>query len=181
MSAEKTKTDGNQATERAKEQFDNAIVEPVRAYGALTTDYFEQLFSAQFDAVRAFSDNSLAQSRSWLEVKDSDSLRQVIEEQQQAVRELSERLKANADKIQTLSQEYLKETQQLTTESMHSGRKQLEENMQKGQQQFQENLEKGQDRVKDSFKKGKEEADDTQQTSQRQADKSKKSTSTSDK
>ncbi len=166
MKNEKTKTDSNQATD----QFDNSIVEPVRAYGALTTDYFEQLFSAQFDTVRAFADNSLAQSRSWLEVKDSDSFRQVIEQQQQAVRELSERLKADADKIQSLSQEYLKETQQLTAESMQSGRKQLEENMQKGQ-----------NKVEDSFQKGKEEANDTQQKSQHHTDKSKKSTSTLEK
>lgn len=170
MSAEKSKIDVNQATERATEQFDNSIVEPVRAYGALTTDYFEQLFSAQFDAVRAFTDTSLAQSRSWLEARDSDSFRQVIEEQQQAVREMSDRLKEDADKIQSLSEEYLKETQQLTMESMQSSHKQLEENMQKGQKQFQENLQKG-----------KEEADDNQQKSQRQTDKSKKSTSTSDK
>lgn len=166
MSAEKTKTDGNQATE----QFDNAMVEPVRAYGALTTDYFEQLFSAQFDAVRAFADTSLAQSRSWLEVRDSDSLRKVIEEQQQAVREMSERLKEDSDKIRSLSQDYLKETQKLSMESIQSGGKQLEEHMQDGQKQFQEHLQKG-----------KEEAGDTQQKSQRQTDNSKKSASTSDK
>ncbi len=33
MSAEKTKKDGDQATE----QFDNTMLEPVRAYGTLTT------------------------------------------------------------------------------------------------------------------------------------------------
>ena len=174
MSAEKTKSDGNQSSdrssERAKGQFDNAVLEPVRAYGALTTDYFEKLFSVQFDSVRAFADKNLAQSRSWLEVKDSDSFRQVIEQQQQAVRELSEQIKEDADRIQALSQEYLKETQQLTSESMQSGSKQLEENMQKGKAQ-----------VEGHFQKGKEEAGNTQQKSQRQADNSKKSTSTPDK
>ncbi|MCL7940930.1 phasin family protein [Halomonas sp. ATCH28] len=181
MSAEKTKTDSNQATKQTSEQLENAIVEPVRAYGALTTDYFEQLFSAQFDAVRAFADTSLAQSRSWLEVRDSDSLQQVIEQQQQAVREMSERLKEDTDKIRSLSQEYLKGTQQLMMESMQSGQNQLEENMQKGQKQFQENLQKGQDQVEDSLQKDKDEVEDTQQKIQRQTDKSKKSISTSDK
>lgn len=174
MSAEKTKSDGNQSSERsserAKGQFDNAVLEPARAYGALTTDYFEKLFSVQFESVRVFADKNLAQSRSWLEVKDSDSFRQVVEKQQQAVRELSEQMKKDADRIQALSQEYLKETQQLTSESMHSGSKQLEENMQKGKAQ-----------VEGHFQKGKEEAGNSQQKSQRQADNSKKSTSTSDK
>lgn len=164
MSADKTKEDANQATEQATEQFDNNVAEPMRAYGALTTDYLEQLFSAQFDAVRAFADTSVAQSRSWLEVKDPESFRQVIEQQQQAVKEMGERLKEDADRIQSLSQEYLKEAQQLTADSMQSGRTQLEENMQKGQKQFKETLQKG-----------KEDAGNAQQKSQQQADKSTKS------
>lgn len=164
-------TDQNAKTptaERAAEQFDNAIGEPVRAYGTLTTDYFEQLFSAQFDAVRAFADNSLAQSRSWLEVKDSDSFRQMVEQQQQSVQKLTERLKEDADKIRELSQEYLKDTQQLATASMQSGGKQIEENMRKGKEQ-----------VENSLQKGKAEADDTSQKSQPQDDKAKKTTAAS--
>ncbi|MGR4066909.1 phasin family protein [Halomonas sp. LR3S48] len=157
MSTEKSKSDSNQSSARGNQQFDEAIVEPVRAYGALTTDYFEKLFAAQFDAVRAFADTSLAQSRSWLEVKDSDSFRQVIEQQQQAVRELSEKMKEDAEKIRALSQEYLQETQQLTAAGMQKGKEQVE----------------------NSLQKGKEKADDTQQKSQQQADKGKKSASAS--
>ncbi len=159
MSADKSKSDSNQANEKnaeqATDQFEKTVAEPVRAYGALTTDYFEQLFSAQFDAVRAFADTSLEQSRSWLEVKDSDSFQKMIEKQQQAVKEMSERLKEDADKIKALSQEYLKETQELTSKSMQSGQAQFEDNMQKGQKQFQENLKKGQDQAKHNTQKNK--------------------------
>ncbi|GHE20276.1 phasin family protein [Halomonas urumqiensis] len=164
MSAEKTKTDINQATERTTEQFDNAVAEPVRAYGALTTDYFEQLFEAQFDAVRSFTDNSLAQSRSWLEVKDADSFRQVVEEQQNLIRDMSERLKEDADKIRSLSEEYLKSTQQLTAGNVQAGQEKLKENMQKSQAKMESNL-----------KKSKEGADEISKQSQQQSDKSKKS------
>ncbi|WP_416138372.1 phasin family protein [Halomonas sp. HK25] len=181
MCAEKTKADAEQANEQATQQFDNNVVEPMHAYGALTTDYLEQLFSAQFDAVRAFADTSVAQSRSWLEVKDPDSFRQVIEQQQQAVKEMGERLKEDADKIRSLSQEYLKETQELTLKSMQSGRSQLEENMQKGQKQIQENLQKGQEQVESSLQKGKEESGNAQKKSQQQADKSTKTASKWDK
>ncbi|MBD3896096.1 phasin family protein [Halomonas sp. ML-15] len=142
-------------TDRAKQQFDSSMVEPVRAYGSLTTDYYEKLFSTQFDAVRAFADTSLAQSRSWLEVRDSESFQQVVEEQQHSIREMGERLKADTDKISSLSQEYLKETQQLAMGSMQTGQKQLEENMQKGQQQLKENFQKGQDQVNDGMQKAK--------------------------
>lgn len=170
MTTTNPNSDSRQSNAQGNQKIDEAIVEPVRAYGALTTDYFEKLFAAQFDSVRAFADTSLAQSRSWLEVKDSDSFRQVIEQQQQAVRELSEKMKEDAEKILALSQEYLQETQQLTSAGMRSGRKQFEESMQKGKEQ-----------VAGSLQKGKEKADDTQQKSQQQADKSKTSASASHK
>ena len=185
MSAEKTKQDADKATQketdRAKQQLESSIVEPVRAYGSLTTNYYEELFSTQFDAVRAFAETSLAQSRSWLEVKDSESFRKVVEEQQQSIKDMSERLKADTDRISSLSQEYLKESQQLAMSSMQTGQKQLEENMQKGQQQLQENLEKGQAQVRESMQKGKGEGEESRQKNQQHADKSKKSTSTSEK
>ncbi len=155
MNAEKNKDDANQATEKAADQIDKAVEEPVRAYGTMTTDYFEKLFSTQFDTVRAFADTSLAQSRSWLEVRDSDSFKEVAEQQQQAVKEMSERLKEDAEKIQSLSQEYLKETQELAMESMQSGRSELEGNMQKFQSQLQQNLQKGPDQAKQSTQKSK--------------------------
>lgn len=164
MKHEDSKENSNQATAEASAQFNDAIAEPVRAYGLMTTNYFEKLFSAQFDSVRNFSDKSLEQSRSWLEVKDSDSFKQVVEQQQQAVHELSERLKEDADKIRSLSEEYMKDTQKLTKESMQTGSKHFEKNMQKGKNQ-----------VESSFKKGEEVASDVQQKSQQQADKSKKS------
>ncbi|SDN95006.1 phasin family protein [Vreelandella arcis] len=174
MSAEKTKKDSDQnaeqATKRAKEQIEKSTVEPVRAYGSLTTDYYEKLFSTQFEAVRAFAEKSLAQSRSWLDVKDAESFQKVAAEQQQTVREMSDRLKDDTQKISALSQEFLQESQQLAMESMQVGRKQLEENMQKGKEQ-----------VEESMQQSKENLEDTQQKNQRQADKSDKSTSTSNK
>ncbi|EWG99127.1 phasin family protein [Halomonas sp. BC04] len=164
MKHEDSKANANQASDEASAQFNDAIAEPVRAYGLMTTNYFEKLFSAQFDSVRNFSEKSLAQSRAWLEVKDSDSFKEVVEQQQQAVREMSERLKEDAEKIRSLSEEYMKDTQKLTTESMQTGSKQLEKNMQKGKSQ-----------VESGFKKGQEVAGDIYQKSQQQADKSKKS------
>lgn len=165
MKTENTKRNADQAISETNAQLNDAIVEPVREYGVLTTNYFEKLFSVQFDAVRNFSDNSIAQSRSWLEVKDSDSFKQVVEQQQQAVRELAERLKEDADKIRALSEEYMRDTQSLTKDSMQTGSKHLEKNMQKGK-----------DQVENTLKKGEEVASDIHQKSQQQADKSRKST-----
>ncbi|QNI02783.1 phasin family protein [Halomonas sp. SH5A2] len=161
MSTEKTSKDSDKnaenATGRAKDQANNSVVEPARAYGTLMTDYYEQLFSTQFDAVREFADKSLAQSRSWLDVKDSESFQKVAEEQQQTIREMGERLKEDTQKINALSQQYLKESQQLASESMQ----------------------KGKGHIEDSMQKSKEDLDDTHQKGQQQADKSKSSKSAS--
>ncbi|MEQ6889050.1 phasin family protein [Halomonas sp. CS7] len=163
MSAKKTRKDIDQTvektTDQSKQQFENAIVEPVRAHGSLTTDYYQELFSTQNDAVRAFADTSLALSRSWLDVKDSESFQKVVEEQQQTIQEMSERFKADTDKIRTLTQEYLKESQQLATESMQKGKQQIEDNIQQGQKQRQEDVHEDQDQVEESMKKGEKEVD----------------------
>lgn len=178
-----------QANNSAKEQSGSSTDKPLRAYGSLTTDYYEQLFSTQFDAVRNFAEKSLAQSRSWLEVKDSDSFQKVADEQQKAIREMSERLMEDTKKINSLCQEYLNESQQLAMESMEVGRKQLEENMQQGNEQLKENMQQGNEQFKENMQQGKHQfKDNTQQSKERdkdnmqkgqhQADKSTKTTST---
>lgn len=167
MSTEKPKKNSDQsakqATNRAKEQIESSTIEPLRAYGALTTDYYEQLFSTQFDAVRSFADKSLAQSRAWLDVRDAESFQKVVEEQQQAIRDMRERLKEDAIKISNLSQEYLKESQQLAMERMQVGRKQLEENMQEGKEQIEDSMQQGKEQLKASMDQGKEQVKDNMQ------------------
>lgn len=191
MSAEKT-TNANdhaaeKATNRAKEQFDESAIEPARAYGALITDYYEKLFSTQFEAVRALADKNLAQSRSWLDVKDTESFQKAMKEQQQTIRDMGERLKEDAQKISTLSEEYLKESQQLAMESMQQGRKQLEENVQQGKEQVKNSMQQGKEQAQDNAQHHNDKQKNTppsegnQHKSQHQADKSHKSNSTPNK
>ena len=173
MSTEKPKKNrdhsAKQATNRAKDQIESSTIEPLRAYGSLTTDYYEQLVSTQFDAVRSFADKGLAQSRAWLDVRDVESFQKVLEEQQQAIRDMRERLKDDAIKISTLSQEYLKESQQLAMERMQVGRQQLEENMQQGKEQIEDSIQQGKEQLKASMNQGTEQVKDNMQTGREQA------------
>ncbi|MCH4562104.1 phasin family protein [Halomonas sp. EGI 63088] len=107
-------------TEKATEQFQSVFVEPARAYGSLTLEYSEKLLSAQFDAVRAFTDLGLAQVRSWLDVKDPESFKKVLEGQQKAAQDMGERFKGDAEKVVALSQEYLQKGQKLVEDSVKS-------------------------------------------------------------
>ncbi|KPQ23356.1 MAG: Phasin protein [Halomonas sp. HL-48] len=154
MNAEKMKkendTKADQATNRTKQKIDQSVTEPLRAYGTLTTDYYEKLFSTQFDTVRALADSSLAQSRSWLDVRDAESFQKVAEDQQQAFREISERLKDDTDKIRSLSQEFLQESKQLAMDNMQVNRKHLEDNMQQGKKQVEDSMQKSKDQAEKS-------------------------------
>ncbi|MDI5987583.1 phasin family protein [Halomonas sp. M4R5S39] len=107
-------------TEKATEQFQSVFVEPARAYGSLALEYSEKLISTQFDAARALTDMSLAQTRSWLDVKDPDSFKKVVEGQQKAAQDLGERFKGDAEKVVALSQEYLQKGQKLVEDSVKS-------------------------------------------------------------
>lgn len=104
--------------ENATQQFENLFLSPARAYGSLTLEYYEKLFSAQLEAFRSYSDLSLAQARAWVDVKDPEGLKQVFETQQKAVKELGERLQGDTKKVVDLSQEFLQKGQQLTEQNV---------------------------------------------------------------
>ncbi|MWJ28403.1 hypothetical protein GPM19_09315 [Halomonas sp. ZH2S] len=171
-SNEKTTENVEQAAELARDQFANAVVEPARAYGSLALEYYQKLFSTQLNAIREFTDASLEQSRSWLEVKDSDGFRKVMEDQQKALQNLNDRFKADAEEITALNQEYMQKSMKLMEDNMQKGQKQFEENMQKGQRQLEETMQQGQKQVEKNMQKG-------QSQQQKQSEGSKKSSSSS--
>jgi len=105
-------------TQQATEQFEGIFVEPARAYGSLTLEYTEKLFGAQLDAARRYSDLSLAQARAWLEVRDADGLKKVVEGQQKAAQDLGEHVKADVEALSTLNQDYLQKGQKLVEDSL---------------------------------------------------------------
>lgn len=107
-------------TEKATEQFEGQFVEPARAYGALTLEYTEKVVAAQIDAARAYTDLGIAQARAWVDVRDAEGFKKVIEGQQKAAQDLGERFKGDSEKLGTLGQEFLQKSQKLVEESMKS-------------------------------------------------------------
>ncbi|PRY64345.1 phasin family protein [Halomonas ventosae] len=103
-------------------QFDTAQLEtffaPVRAYAALSVDVTEKLVNAQLDAAKAYSDVSLTQLRKLVEVKDAEGLKGYLEGQQDVAKELTERLKGDAEKVVALQQEFVQQSQKLTEQSV---------------------------------------------------------------
>lgn len=107
-----------ETTAAATEQFGGLFIEPARAYGSLTLEYYEKVASAQLDAAKACTDMSLTQIRSWLEVKDPDSFQKAFQGQQKATEDFSELFKDDVEKLISLSQEYLEKGQKLVEESI---------------------------------------------------------------
>lgn len=108
----------NIATQQITEQFESLFFAPARAFAALGVDYTEKLVQAQLDASKAYTDTGLEQARSLLNVKDAEGLRAHMEGQQTVVKELTERLKGDAEKVVSLQQDFAQRSQKLTEDSV---------------------------------------------------------------
>ncbi len=113
-------------------QFDTAQLEslffaPARAFAALSVDYTEKLVNAQLEATKAYTDTSLAQLRSLAAVKDAEGLKGYMEGQQKVAKDVTERLKGDAEKVVALQQEFAKESQKLTESSVKQAQQSAEQ------------------------------------------------------
>lgn len=105
-------------TNEMNQQFDNVFMAPARAYAALTIDYAEKMLNAQVEANQAYAETGINQLRQLTSVKDPQGLRNYMEDQQQVVKQLAERVKGDADKVVSLQQDYFKKSQKLTEENV---------------------------------------------------------------
>lgn len=103
--------------------FEAMLLGPARAYAALSIDYSEKLVGAQLEAVKAYTDTSLAQARKLLDVRDADGLRSYLEGQQQFAKDVTERLKGDAEKAVTLHQDFFQQSQKLAESSLQEAQK----------------------------------------------------------
>ncbi|WP_069384285.1 phasin family protein [Halomonas caseinilytica] len=100
-------------TQQFTEQFESLFFGPARAYASLSVDYTEKLLRAQLDASQAYTETGIAQLRSLLDVKDADGLRTYMEGQQKVAKELTERFKDDAEKVVSLQQDFVQQSQKL--------------------------------------------------------------------
>ncbi|ERS90588.1 MULTISPECIES: phasin family protein [Halomonas] len=99
-------------------QFESIFFAPARAYANLAVDYTEKLANAQLDATKAYTDTGLAQLRTLMNVKDAEGLRAYMEGQQKVAKDLAERLKGDAEKVVSLQQDFVQQSQKLTEDNV---------------------------------------------------------------
>ncbi|MBY6111276.1 phasin family protein [Halomonas sp. DP1Y21-3] len=100
------------------EQVENLFFGPARAYASLTVDFAEKLTSAQLEAAKAYTETGLAQARAFTSVKDVEGLRSYMEGQQKVAKDLTERLKGDAEKVVALQQDFVSKSQKLAEENV---------------------------------------------------------------
>ncbi len=105
-------------TKQFTEQFENLFFGPARAYASLSVDFAEKLTNAQLEAGRAYTETGMAQLRALLDVKDAEGLRSYMEGQQKVAKDLTERMKGDAEKVVSLQQDFVQQSQKLTEENV---------------------------------------------------------------
>jgi phasin family protein len=107
----------NKTTEKTTQQLESDFVSPMRSYTLTALDYYEQLFSAQMDAVRAYSDMAISQARTWADVKDADSFKKAMESQQKTASDFMERAKGDSEKVTSISKSFAQDSQKQAEET----------------------------------------------------------------
>ncbi len=123
----------NVDTNQVTQQFQSMFINPARSYAEMTLDYSEKLLATQQEAFKAYSDIAVGQARAMLEIKGTEDLKAFTESQQQAVKDLSERVKEDGQKVVAINQEFFQQGQNLAKEKAEEGQKLAEENAQKAQ------------------------------------------------
>ncbi len=107
----------NETVTQMQKQIDSTFGAPARTYASMVLDHFEQLSNLQFNAAKAYAENSIQQARAALEVKDPSDVRAFVENQQKVAKDLGERIKGDAEKVASLNQAFAQNAQKVTQES----------------------------------------------------------------
>ncbi|PWG65475.1 phasin family protein [Sediminicurvatus halobius] len=110
----------NEMINKYNEQVEKLFVGPARAYGKLAVDYTEKLVNAQLEAVRTYTEVGVGQARAALEIKDTKGLQAYAEGQQKVAKDLSERVKGDAEKVVAMNQEFVNEARKLVESNVKS-------------------------------------------------------------
>ena len=103
----------NETYNKVNEQAEKLFMGPTRDYAKLAMDYAEKMIDAQMEAAKTYTDIGMQQARAALEIKDTEALKAYAEEQQKVAKEMSERVKGDAEKVVAMNQDFVNEARKL--------------------------------------------------------------------
>ena len=115
-STDKMSSDKN-SVKNTNQQIESVFASSMRSYTLTALEYYDQLFSAQMDSARAYSDMAISQARTWLDVKDQESFKNALETQQKAATEFMERVKGDTAKVTSIGQSFTQDSQKMAEET----------------------------------------------------------------
>lgn len=107
-----------QTIETMQKQIEALVLEPVRAYAALTLDHAARLAATQIDAYQAYAQAGLEQARGLAQVTDADGFTTYLQKQQQAAQQIGERMQGDAGKLVAMNQAFVGKSQELAEKSV---------------------------------------------------------------
>ncbi len=113
----------NPTLEQMTKQFEQLVSGPARSFAALNINHMEALVSNQVELSKNYSDLGFKQLRAALDIKSADDVQSYFQNQQTVAQELSERVKADAEKVVSLNRKYAEEAQALGQESVQAAAK----------------------------------------------------------
>ena len=110
----------NDTFDKYTEQAEKLFMAPTRSYAKLAVDYTEKLMAAQMEAVRTYSEIGMQQARAAMEIKDTKGFQQYAEQQQTVAKDLSERVKSDAEKSVAMTQDFANDLRKLVESSVQT-------------------------------------------------------------
>lgn len=123
----------NDTMNQFSEQFEKGFFGPMRNFFATATDHAEKIAGIQVEAAKAYTDMTFKNMREVLEIRDSEGLKNYVSKQPEVAKEVSERVKADAEKLTAANQAFVESAQKVTQDSVSTAQKAAEETVEKAQ------------------------------------------------
>ena len=119
----------NEMFTKYTEQAEKLVMGPSRSYAKLAVDYAEKVIDAQMEAAKTYTDIGMRQARAALEIKDAEALKAYADEQQAVAKDVSERVKSDAEKVVGMNQQFADEARKLVESSVKAASETATENV----------------------------------------------------
>ena len=119
----------NEMLTKYNEQAEQRVMGPSRSYAKLAVDYAEKMVNAQMEAAKTYTDIGMRQARAALDIKDAEALKAYADEQQAVAKDVSERVKSDAEQVVGMNQQFADEARKLVESSVKAASETATENV----------------------------------------------------
>jgi phasin family protein len=94
------------------------LAAPMKEFNQLAVSHFETLVALNFESAKAYADLGVAQLKAVSEVQDFDGLQSLVTRQNDVVKQMGEKLAADARAVVELSKTFNMDAQKLAKQSL---------------------------------------------------------------